>query len=274
MVKRVIGGNGNGAVVAATLPAQAEVRRMLLSAIKRAESSKWERVLIYGPEGIGKTWWANSWQAPVFICAEKGLKGIEPVPMAFPEAKDWKDVFDAIEELKTQPHEYKTLVVDTVDWLEAICHQTIAKREGKSSIESFGYGKGFNLACEEFRKLLAAFESLEEKCGMHIVMTAHSKIKTFSNPTGDNFDRYQMKVHDQVYGVLKEWCDAVLFANYDIIVDSEKGDRKGKAVDSTAMIHAVNAPNWSAKNRYRITEPIPMDFNVFWEYVEKSKEAQ
>lgn len=254
------------AVVAAPTPAAQ--RKMLLSAVSDAKVGGGEKIVLYGPEGIGKTWWANMAPKAVFISTESGMKGVKPAPQAFPEPESWRDLFDAVEELRTQEHSYETLVLDTVDWTEALCHRFLMNRDGKSSIDDFGYGKGYVMAVEEWRKLLAPLDRLRIEKGMNIIMLAHSAVVTFNNPAGDNYDRFQMKVDKRVYAILKEWADAVLFASYDIVVDKANAkDRKGKGLGGEKVVYTTHTPAWDAKNRYSMPPEIPMDAAEFWKYV-------
>ena len=259
-----VAGNGSPAVVPTP-------RRMTIDSIREAEQTKAERVVLYGPEGIGKTWWANQWENPVFLAVEDGLKGIEPKPQAFPEPQNWQDILDAIDILRLESHDFKTLVIDTADWVEALCQTYLLKRDNETSIEGYGYGKGYVLSSEEWRRLISVVNKLHREKSMNIVVLAHSSVQTFSNPLGINYDRFQMKMDKRICALLKEWSDAVLFANYEILVDAKKKQAKGKAYGGDKFIHAFHTPGFDAKNRYGITDPIPMEFKAFWKYVEGGK---
>lgn len=275
-MKRVNGNDSNGAGPAtaeAPIPTASQ-KRMILSAIGKAKFSLAEKVVIYGPEGIGKTWWANQWERPIFISAESGLKGIDPVPDTFPEPQSWEDILEAVNELRNQKHDFKTLVIDTADWAEALCEKMVCKKnKNVASIEHVGggFGKGYVMASEEWRGLLLSLNHLAEQAGMNVVITAHSQVKAFNNPEGDNYDRFQMKINDRVSAIIKEWADSVLFAKYEIFVNDDGG--RGKGFGGKKIIHATHSPAWDAKNRYKITETIPMEFPAFWKYVEAAHTA-
>lgn len=254
-------GNGNGA--AATTAASP--RRMVLSAIKKNEATEAEKIVLYGPEGWGKTTWASKADCPVFISTEGGLKGISVD--AFPEPRSWIDVLDAVEELRKQNHGFKTLVFDTADWTEHICQRFILDKDKKESIEDYGYGKGYVLAFEEWKKLLAPVEALRRDKGMNIIFLAHAAVRTFNNPAGENYDRYEMKTDRRISALLKEWSDCVLFGNYDVAVDVKQGQRKGKGYGGERIVYANHSPSWDAKNRYGIQQPFSSDAEVFWKFV-------
>lgn len=74
------------------------------------------RVLIHGVAGIGKSTFAASADAPVFVLTEDGLGKLQ-VPH-FPLATSYAEVAEALDALLEEDHAYSTVVVDSVDWLE------------------------------------------------------------------------------------------------------------------------------------------------------------
>ena len=42
---------------------------------------------------------------------------------------DWSDVLSAIEWLSVEPHKYRTLVIDTFNGLERLCHEMVCARD-------------------------------------------------------------------------------------------------------------------------------------------------
>ena len=167
--------------------------------------------------------------------------------------------------LATEEHEYRTLVIDTLDWMEPLCWDHICSAGGKQSIEDFGYGKGYTSALEEWRKLLSRIDHLRTSKGMHVVALAHAWIRPFQNPLGDNFDRYELKLHNRAAGLWKEWIDAVLFAVYEDFTRKQGDHGKAKAVTTGArIIHTQRHPAWDAKTRYAVPEQLALDWDDFW----------
>lgn len=227
----------------------------LLSLIKKSERGTTEKIVLYAPEGWGKTTWASKAPDPIFISAEDGLKGISVD--VFPEAKTWDDVKKYVESLRLEKHNYRTLVLDTVDWTEHLCHKFLLERDKKTSIEDYGYGRGYVLSFEEWKTLLSPLDSLRKEKNMHIVFLAHSAIKVFNNPSGENFDRWELKTDRRVSSLIKEWSDCLLFGTYDISVDVKTGASKGKAYDGEKrIINCNHSAAWDAKNRYGIDKPL------------------
>ncbi len=91
------------------------------------------------------------------------------------------DVTDAIVWLATEAHDFKTLVVDTADWLEKLLVDFICQRDNKTSVEDFGYGKGYVILAEEFTKFRTSLDPLLRR-RMHILLLAHCWIVKFEQP--------------------------------------------------------------------------------------------
>lgn len=272
VVKVMVGTNNVITPVATAI----ERRKMLISAIKKSEKSIGEKIVLYGPEGWGKDTWAKYAEKPIYLSTEDGLKSVPGVD-AFPEATKWEDIVEAIETLRLDKHDFKTLVISTADWAEQLSHTYICTRDNKQSIEDYGWGGGYNLAFDEWKKLIHSIDVLKTEKGLNIIFLAHSTVKTFKNPMGEDYDRYELKTHKYVSSLLKEWSDCVLFGNYDVNLDvkkNRKGETIGKAKaygDDRRILHCTHNAAWDAKNRYGINEPLncPLESPAqeFWKIV-------
>lgn len=234
------------------------------------------RVCLYGAEGVGKSTFAGDAPAPIFLGAEDGTSELDVT--RFPQPNTWEDVLEAVTELTNSQHGYQTLVVDTLDWIEPIAWERVCRgrktKDGKriETIEDFGYGKGYNNALDQWRILLSALERLHRARNMHMVLLAHSHIKSFKNPAGEDFDRYQLKLHDKAAGLVKEWTDVVLFAHHETYTHESNGRAKG--IQSGArVLQTQRTAAWDAKNRYDLPEKLPLDWNEFFEAVQAHRPA-
>jgi hypothetical protein len=246
--------------------------RMNLGSIVRGKQARPIRTLLFGVEGIGKSTFAAGAPSPIFLGAEDGTAHLDV--FRFPMPRDWPEVSEAIRTLTVDPHEYKTLVVDTLDWAEPLIWKFICQRDGETSIESYGYGKGYVAALDEWRGFLADLELLRGKRGMHVILLAHSWIKPFKNPEGDDFDRYELKLHAKAAGLLKEWCDTVLFANYETFAVKDEKTKRVRGVSSGArLIYTQRMPAYDAKNRYDLPESLPLSWDDYWSAVQAHRPA-
>lgn len=238
--------------------------RMTLGAIAKGKRQEPISVLLYGVEGIGKSTFGADAPRPIFIDGERGTDELDVA--RFPTPETWQDVRDAIRTLTADAHEFETLVIDTLDWLEPLLWRFICQRDGKKDVEDYGYGKGYVAALDEWRIFLAALERLRQAKRMHVVLLAHSWIKPFKNPEGDDFDRYEMKLHAKAAGLLKEWPKAVLFANYETIAAKDTKTKRVRGVSTGArFVYTQRTAAYDAKNRYGLPESLPLSWASFYE---------
>lgn len=220
-----------------------------------------QKVVIYGPEGIGKSTFAAQFPKPLFIDTEGSTSHLEVDRL--PRPTSWQMLKQYIKDLKGDTMGYHTMVIDTADWAERLCEEAVCQSNGKVGIEDFGYGKGYTYVKEEFGRLLDSLSNLID-AGMNVVLTAHSIIRKFELPeeTGA-YDRYELKLGqkagNQCAALAKEWADMVLFVNYKEIVITTK-DNKKKVSGGKRVMYTAHNPCWDAKNRHGLAEELPFDY--------------
>lgn len=221
-----------------------------------------KKVVIYGPEGIGKTTFAARFPNPVFIDTEGSTKEYDVA--RFPAPTSWQMLLDEVAEVKKNPQICRTLVIDTADWAEAACFAHVISAGQVKSIEDFGYGKGYARAKEEFGKLLNELTEVVN-AGVNVVVTAHAAMRKFEQPDEmGSYDRWEMKLYTSqktnIAALLKEWADMVLFANYKTFAVKDKNSNKAKAQGGQRVMYTTHHPCWDAKNRYGLPEILPLDY--------------
>lgn len=221
-----------------------------------------KKVVIYGPEGIGKTTFAARFPNPVFIDTEGSTKEYDVA--RFPAPTSWQMLLDEVAEVKKNPQICKTLVIDTADWAESACFAHVISTGQVKSIEDFGYGKGYARTKEEFGKLLNELTEVVN-AGVNVVVTAHAAMRKFEQPDEmGSYDRWEMKLYTSqktnIAALLKEWADMVLFANYKTFAVKDKNSNKAKAQGGQRVMYTTHHPCWDAKNRYGLPEILPLDY--------------
>ena len=221
-----------------------------------------KKVVIYGPEGIGKTTFAAKFPDPVFIDTEGSTKEYDVA--RFPAPTSWQMLLDEVAEVKNNPQICRTLVIDTADWAESACFAHVISACQVKSIEDFGYGKGYVKAKEEFGKLLNELTDVVN-AGVNVVVTAHAAMRKFEQPDEmGSYDRWEMKLYTSqktnIAALLKEWADMVLFANYKTFAVKDKNSNKAKAQGGQRVMYTTHHPCWDAKNRYGLPEILPLDY--------------
>lgn len=222
-----------------------------------------QKVVIYGPEGIGKSTMAAQFPNPVFIDTEGSTKRMNVKRL--PKPTSWEMLQNEIREVMNR-QEFQTLVIDTIDWAEQLCIKSVCDRHQKDGIEDFGYGKGYVYEKEEFGKLLNLLADVAES-GINVVLTAHAQVKKFEQPDDfGSYDRYELKLGQktgsQISPLVKEWADMLLFANYKtyaVAVD-DKG-KKFRAQGGERVMYTSHHPCWDAKNRDGLPPEMPFDYS-------------
>lgn len=227
----------------------------------------------YAGVGFGKTSLAAFAPKPIFIKTrgETGLdtlinSGQIPPTPSLPEITSWVDLLAGIAMLKREEHPYKTLVIDTANGAERLCHEFICERDfsGEWGDKGFtGYMRGFEVSLAEWRMFLNSLDELRKEKAMTIFFLMHAKVKTFKNPSGLDFDRYMPELHEKTWTLTKGWLDCILFGNLEVSVHSSKRDasdplKKGKAADLSPRIIYANSNNatYDAKNRLGLPDEI------------------
>ncbi len=218
------------------------------------------RILIYGPPKVGKSTFGSLAPNPVFIQTEDGLDAIDAP--AFPLCQSFTQVLQYFGELATETHDYKTLVVDSTDWLERLIHAQVAKEKNVKSLEDIGYGKGYLFALDLWRQYIDCLNYLRDEKGMMIIQIAHGHIKRFENPETDSYDRYQIKMHDKASALLMEHSDIILFANHVVGVKKEQEgfSKRARAIGSgDRVLFTEERPAFIAGNRFGLPAEITFD---------------
>lgn len=216
-----------------------------------------KKVVIYGPEGIGKSTLASMFPGVVFIDCEGSTKELNV--SRYPSPATWDNVLEEIDDA-IENRTCRTLVIDTADWAEILCIKAICQRQRVGGIEDIGYGKGYVYVAEEFGKMLAKCNDLITR-GINVVFTAHAMMRKFEQPDElGAYDRWEMKLSKKTAPLLKEWADMVLFCNYKTTVVTDSKTNSKKATGGSRIMYTTHHPCWDAKNRYGLPESCEMDF--------------
>jgi hypothetical protein len=221
-----------------------------------------------GVEAIGKTSLGCYAPNPIFLMSrgETGLltlidHGLVPETDHFEECKSWEDALASIEHLARGRTGHQTLVIDTANGLEQLCHEHVCEQRYEGNRAEFlAYGKGPDVALEEWVRLLRLLDACRDaKIG--ILLLYHVRIRPFKNPEGEDYDRYVPDMSEKTWGITLRWLDMALFGNYAVEV-KKGGLGKGKVVRSRNVaerfFHTQRTPAYDAKNRHNLPPQIPM----------------
>lgn len=234
------------------------------------------RAVIYGTDGIGKSTWAADAPNPIFADFENGLKFLNATRV---DCRNYSfdEFLRVVGKVIKEEHEFKTFVIDSIDWLETKIFEKVVNEYEKqiNSIEQIGYAKGYVIALDHWEKLLSGLDMLVNKKGMNVILIAHGQAVKFQDPQFDDFDKWDLKIHKKAAALMREWADCVLFANYHQYLkttsDGFSGKDKSKAIgDGERVLYTSEKPQFKAKTRFQIPDKISMNFSEFFEYYNKS----
>ena len=232
--------------------------------IKKTKRIKPPKIVIVGPSKIGKTTFASSDERAIGILTEDGSHNVDA--NAFPLCTKLTEVYSCIESLINEEHEYSTLYIDSLDWLEPLLWAHVSEVKGWSSIEQPGYGKGYTEAIIEWKNLLAGLDVLSNTKNMTIILVAHEKVKHFESPLHEGYDRFTIKLHDKATALLEEWADIIGHANYKVLTKSSDagfGQKETKAITTgERMLYVEPHPAHCGGNRFGLKN-MSLDWDAF-----------
>lgn len=256
----------------ATKQPQQPPRRLSLASVQRSASTpRPHRVVLYGVEGVGKTTFGATAPRPIFIGTEDGSGALSVD--RFPRPERWSDIHEALDVLTLETHQYETLVLDSLDWAEPLIWAHCCERDGKASIEAYGYGKGYNEALSEGRLFLSGLERLQAKRAMNVIIIAHGHLKMLKNPAGDDFERWTLKVNEKLGGAVREWAETVLFANFETYTKENANDRKIGFSTGRRLLYTTKTAAYEAKNRFALPEELELSWDAYAKAVERNRSA-
>lgn len=182
---------------------------MALRATKPQDTNPRLKFLLFGPAGVGKTTAALQMPRPYIIDCENGTTHytdlIDKAEGAVFSTQSIDDVVAEVRALMTEPHEFRTLVIDP---FTPLYDTKLDEGEGKVGSD-FGRHYGYaNKTCKRLFNMLALLD-------MNVVVTCHQK-----NEYGDG-----MKVIGRTFDGWKK-----LDYLFDLVLELEKSGKKRNAV--------------------------------------------
>jgi hypothetical protein len=202
---------------------------------------------------------------PFFIDVNKGSLAYD-VKRVLPDS--WTETMEWLGAVESGTIKCKTLVIDSVSDLEHMGNQeffpgsTIDKWDG-------GYGRGETYSLTRWRELLSVLERIWSS-GKSIVLIGHMQVKNFSDPLGASYDRHELSVRQKLAGLLRQWCDFVLFGTIDIAHQKVGGETKA-VTNGTRWLHTQRSPAFDAKSRG--TTLFPERILLSWDEFAKARAA-
>ena len=243
-------------------------------AVSKGKKPGPRKLLLYASHGVGKSTFASQAPNPVFLDIEEGTRDLDIARWDEP-ITSYTQFVGILHYFRTQEHDFQTLVIDTIDWLEKLIFKDIAQAAGVSSLADIDFGKGFPRAIPKWETVLGTLDLIQHERRMGIVLLGHARLERVANPEGTTYDRYAPDLwtnsrNEGVGNMVQEWCSEVFFARKKKLVRTEgKGfNERGIAMGSEEReILTSDSAFASAKNRLSMPATVPMAWSEYHKYI-------
>ena len=224
---------------------------------KRAETDLNKfKIFLYGSPKIGKSTFASQFDKPLFLATEAGLTALDAYQIPI---TSWEEFQEACEALQNEEHDFKTVVIDTVDNLAKFCTDYTNRINGVNHESDLGYGKGYSMAHDRFLKSLTWLS--QQNFGLVLVSHENAEIiKTRTSELTKMVPTLPKGYRKIVLGAI----DLILYAHM-----VERKDPETEEVEQIRVLRTKPTENWEAGDRTgRLPEAIRFNFEDFkkaWE---------
>lgn len=222
--------------------------------IAKGKKASPAKVVIYGHEGVGKSTLASKFPSPLFLDIECSTSRMDV--SRIDEPCDSLEAFSSImrDLIASWPEEYRTLVIDTGDWLDQlVCNKVFGTNTQPGQVNDFG--RSYVVLENTWAKILDQLTLLQSRQGVNVVITAHASLRTVTNPeTVGSYDHWEMKCSKKGAAKLKEWSDFLLFLNFKVTV--QKDGMRDKAQGGQRCVITSHTAWADAKSRESLPNEI------------------
>ena len=234
------------------------------------ETTSGRRIVLYGEGGVGKTTLCATLPGTTaFIDLDKSLRKLPGLREFITKSKivavhgitKWEDLRAAIEAPGWDGVD--NIVIDTMSVAEGLAVdyvlRTVKRDRGETatSIEDYGYGRGYRYVADAWELLIAALERHTD-AGRNIVLVCHSLIQNNTDPTDSDFPRYEPKLMHTASGKvslrlrLRDWADDVIY------IAKDRAIKDGKAVSGNSRTAYTSDMGWCMAKSRQLTDPVPL----------------
>lgn len=230
-----------------------------------------KNLVIYGPPGSGKTSLAANFPDPLFIIdpQEEGILNLNHYGLVPSIAEDrvWTiDRWEGRDGLlgtidKVSRSGAKTLVIDSLTGMEKLCFQYHCRENFEDDWSKEGFYAFYvgprQAAKTDWPNFLDICDEVR-RCGITVILIAHSYVKVNDNPDGKDYPRYIPYLDTQTWAATHRWAGGVFFLNFYVVV-KEKGISTKADLDSDGRnMYTEWSATKDAKNQFGLPPVIGM----------------
>lgn len=207
-------------------------------------------ILVHGNPKIGKSTFCSNIENALFLATEPGLNALDVYQIPI---QTWSELQSTMVEIRKGSHEFKTIVIDTIDNAYSMCSKYICKKYGIEDASDLGYGKGFKKINETFQEFITTLGTLP----YGLIMISHSQEKEFDSKRG-KYTKIIPTLPGKSREIATSFVDFILYFDVELVVN-----KKGKS-EYKRVIRSRNSQFFEAGCRYpKFPEVIELDFEIF-----------
>ena len=215
-------------------------------------------ILLYGPSKIGKSTFASQAPGAIFLATEPGLNALEVYQHPI---TTWAEFLEACAELAKGEHEFKTVVIDTLDVLYRLCADHICQKRGLEHESDGSHGKVYGLIKNEIYRVLTKLAHLP----YGLILISHSQDRDLETRTG-TVTRTVPTLSESFRQIVIGLVDLILYCDVQT-EQAEDGTRTHRRV-----VRTKPSPNYDAGDRFGcLPEVMDLNFTTFAKAFENPK---
>ena len=209
-----------------------------------------QTILLYGSPKLGKSSFASKAPGSLFFECEPGLNHLEVFKVP---TYSWEAFLEACKLVAKGDHNFKTIVIDTIDNAFKMCSDYVCAKHGIEYEGDMGHGKGWALVKNEWHRVLTRLASLP----YGLIMISHAIDKTIETRTGE-YTKTTPSLPYRARNVVLGLVDIILFGD-----SIAKKDAAGN-VTIERVVRTKPHPTYEAGDRTgRLPELLPLDYEQF-----------
>jgi hypothetical protein len=222
-------------------------------------------VMVFAPNGHGKSSFIASAKNPFVIDAEKKFKSEKQASVYRPENLD--EFIEALQYLLNQDKlEYGLIAIDTLDWIERCIHDKICetfkvKVINDDHCKALNFNKGYDLAANMFLSdVYPLLDAIRKKHNMPIVIGAQCLPTKQKEADKDEYIMQDLRVHDKLGAKISDLVEAKVY-----LQKKEHLDQKGRVIPTEERyLITRRAKGINAKNNLHLPEEINITYSNGW----------
>jgi hypothetical protein len=207
-------------------------------------------ILIYGQSKIGKSTFCSNADKALFLATEPGLNSLDVYQM---DIESWDDLLKACGDIAKGDHDYKTIIIDTVDNAYKMCSEYICNKFKVEHEADLSYGKGFSLVRNELHRVLTKLAFMP----YGLIMVSHSQEINIETRTGSR-TKTVPTMPEKPREIVTGLVDMILYCDIEVTQDKDNNPIFNRVIRTKPSL------NYDAGDRTgRLPEMLPLDYKAF-----------